>query len=75
MNVPANAGVPVEIGALVEPLAVAWRAVKLSHVKAGDKVLILGAGPVRMSVQGFAQWGSTSDRSVQIGVFVLKVAQ
>ena len=36
----------VDIGALMEPLAVAWHAVKRSNMKPGDKVLILGAGPV-----------------------------
>ena len=38
--------VTVEVGAMVEPLAVAWRVVKRSNVKSGDSVLILGAGPV-----------------------------
>ena len=37
---------PVELGALMEPLAVAWHAVKKSNIKAGDKVLVLGGGPV-----------------------------
>ncbi|KAI0819877.1 NAD-P-binding protein [Trametes gibbosa] len=40
----------LEVGALVEPLAVAWRAVKKSNVKAGDKVLVLGAGPIGVFV-------------------------
>ena len=31
---------------MIEPLAVAWHAVKKSKVKPTDKVLILGAGPV-----------------------------
>ena len=38
--------IAVDIGALMEPLAVAWHAVKRSNMKPGDKVLILGAGPV-----------------------------
>ncbi|KAI0672172.1 alcohol dehydrogenase GroES domain protein [Trametes maxima] len=41
---PSN--VPLEIGALMEPLAVSWRAIKKSQVKPGDSVLILGAGPI-----------------------------
>ena len=36
----------VELGALMEPLAVAWHAVKKSNIKVGDKVLVLGGGPV-----------------------------
>jgi (R,R)-butanediol dehydrogenase / meso-butanediol dehydrogenase / diacetyl reductase len=37
-------------GAIVEPLAVALHGVNLSCVKAGDKVLILGAGPIGLAV-------------------------
>jgi (R,R)-butanediol dehydrogenase / meso-butanediol dehydrogenase / diacetyl reductase len=37
-------------GALVEPLAVALHGVNLSGMKAGDKILILGAGPIGLAV-------------------------
>ena len=43
-HLPDN--VPLEIGALVEPLAVGWHAVKRSPFKKADAVLILGAGPI-----------------------------
>ena len=36
--------------ALVEPLAVAWHAVKISPFKKGDSVLVLGAGPIGLAV-------------------------
>lgn len=36
--------------ALVEPLAVAWHAVKTSPFKKGDSVLILGGGPIGLAV-------------------------
>lgn len=36
--------------ALVEPLAVAWHAVNVSPYKQGDKVLILGGGPIGLCV-------------------------
>lgn len=36
----------MEAGALVEPLAVGWHAVKCSPMKEGDAVLILGGGPI-----------------------------
>ncbi len=36
--------------ALVEPLAVAWHAVKISPFKQGDSVLILGGGPIGLAV-------------------------
>ncbi|KAF9460064.1 alcohol dehydrogenase GroES domain protein [Collybia nuda] len=38
--------VSLEVGACIEPLAVAWYAVKRSSFKSGDKVLICGAGPI-----------------------------
>lgn len=41
---------PLEIGALVEPLAVAWHAVSTSPFKDGDSVLVLGGGPIGLSV-------------------------
>ncbi|ORY71436.1 chaperonin 10-like protein [Pseudomassariella vexata] len=42
--------IPSDIGALVEPLAVAWHAVALSALKAGDDVLVMGAGPIGLAV-------------------------
>ncbi|KAG6820501.1 hypothetical protein H0H93_016308 [Arthromyces matolae] len=36
----------VEIGACIEPLAVAWHAIKRSGFAAGKSVLVLGAGPI-----------------------------
>ncbi|KAF1834536.1 sorbitol dehydrogenase [Decorospora gaudefroyi] len=41
--------VPLEIGALVEPLAVGWHAVKISPFKTGDVALVLGGGPIGIS--------------------------
>ncbi|KZT64228.1 alcohol dehydrogenase zinc-binding domain-containing protein [Daedalea quercina L-15889] len=38
--------IPLEIGALIEPLAVSWHAVKISRFKPGSSVLIIGAGPI-----------------------------
>ncbi|TFK73163.1 alcohol dehydrogenase GroES domain protein [Pluteus cervinus] len=38
--------VSLEVGACIEPLAVAWYAVKRSGFKPGDSALILGAGPI-----------------------------
>jgi len=36
--------IPLDVGALVEPLAVAWHAVKISGIKSGESALILGGG-------------------------------
>jgi threonine dehydrogenase-like Zn-dependent dehydrogenase len=53
--VPLPAGLPVELGALVEPLAVAYHAACRGGVQAGDKVLILGGGPIGQSAVLAAQ--------------------
>ncbi|KAH8695335.1 chaperonin 10-like protein [Talaromyces proteolyticus] len=42
--------VSLQVGALVEPLAVAWHAVKLSHLDRTDSVLVIGAGPIGLAV-------------------------
>jgi (R,R)-butanediol dehydrogenase/meso-butanediol dehydrogenase/diacetyl reductase len=52
-------------GAIVEPLAVALHGVNLSGVKAGDKVLILGAGPIGLAVAFWCRRKGASDIVVQ----------
>ena len=47
--------VSVADGAIVEPLAVALHGVNLSGFKAGDKVLVLGAGPIGLAVAFWAR--------------------
>jgi len=47
-HLPDN--VSLEIGALIEPLAVGWHAVSISPWKPGHSVLILGGGPIGLSV-------------------------
>jgi (R,R)-butanediol dehydrogenase/meso-butanediol dehydrogenase/diacetyl reductase len=42
-------------GAIVEPLAVALHGVGLSGLKAGDKALVLGAGPIGLAVAFWAR--------------------
>ncbi|GAB3716133.1 zinc-dependent alcohol dehydrogenase [Nocardiopsis oceani] len=41
---------PVELGALIEPLAVAVHAVRNANVRSTDAVLVLGGGPIGQSV-------------------------
>lgn len=56
MTVPADAvhilpaGVGLDVGALVEPLAVGWHAVERSSMGKGDKVLVVGGGPIGIAV-------------------------
>lgn len=43
---PLLPNVSLELGALVEPLAVGWHAVEISPFKETDTVLVLGGGPI-----------------------------
>ncbi|EOD48777.1 putative sorbitol dehydrogenase protein [Neofusicoccum parvum UCRNP2] len=47
-KLPEN--VSLEIGALIEPLAVGWHAVNISPWKPESSVLVLGGGPIGLSV-------------------------
>ncbi|KAF2762302.1 GroES-like protein [Pseudovirgaria hyperparasitica] len=42
--------VSLEVGALIEPLAVGWHAVELSPYKDNDSALVLGGGPIGLAV-------------------------
>lgn len=42
--------ISLEVGALVEPLAVGWHAVDFSPFAPGDTALVLGAGPIGLAV-------------------------
>ena len=44
--VPIPANTPIELAALTEPVSCIVRAVKKSHLRLGESVLILGAGPI-----------------------------
>jgi threonine dehydrogenase-like Zn-dependent dehydrogenase len=48
LALPSN--ISLAVGALVEPLAVAWHAVSASPLKEGDRVLVLGGGPIGLAV-------------------------
>lgn len=47
-HLPKN--IPLDIGALVEPLSVAWHAVDMAELKGGEDVLVMGGGPIGLSV-------------------------
>lgn len=38
--------IPVDVAALIEPLAVAWHAVRIAKLNEGELALVLGAGPI-----------------------------
>jgi L-iditol 2-dehydrogenase len=52
---PLPDGVSPEEGALLEPLGVALHSVNLSHLKPGDTVAILGAGPIGLLIGAVAR--------------------
>lgn len=47
---PIPEGVPYDIAALCEPLAVAMHGVNRAQVKAGDKVVVFGCGPIGLGM-------------------------
>jgi threonine dehydrogenase-like Zn-dependent dehydrogenase len=47
---PLPDNISLEVGALIEPLAVGWHAVDISPYKPGDSVLVLGGGPIGLAV-------------------------
>ena len=52
-------------GAIIEPLAVALHGVNLSGLKAGDKALVLGAGPIGLAVAFWAKRFGAAKVAVQ----------
>jgi threonine dehydrogenase-like Zn-dependent dehydrogenase len=48
--VALSPGTPIVYGALIEPLAVAFHAVRRARIGAGQKVLVIGGGPIGQSV-------------------------
>jgi (R,R)-butanediol dehydrogenase/meso-butanediol dehydrogenase/diacetyl reductase len=48
-------GLTLADGALIEPLAVALHGINLSGLNTGDKVLVLGAGPIGLAVAFWAR--------------------
>lgn len=53
--VPLPDNVSFEEGAMVEPLAVGLHAVDNAGIRVGDRVLVIGAGPIGLSVTAFAR--------------------
>jgi 2-desacetyl-2-hydroxyethyl bacteriochlorophyllide A dehydrogenase len=47
--VPFDSGVPLEWGALAEPLSVGARAARVGRIDAEDEVLVVGGGPIGLS--------------------------
>lgn len=48
--IPLPDSVSLKVGALMEPLAVAWHCVRISGFQKGQTALILGAGPIGLAI-------------------------
>jgi threonine dehydrogenase-like Zn-dependent dehydrogenase len=59
-------GIPWDTAALVEPLAVAYRAVARGRVSPGDTVVVIGPGPVGLLISSAARIAGAS-RVVMVG--------
>ncbi|ACL58652.1 zinc-dependent alcohol dehydrogenase [Methylobacterium nodulans] len=52
---PLPAGLPLDVAALAEPLAVAVNAVDVAEVQPGERVVVLGPGPIGLGIAWIAQ--------------------
>ncbi|GJF34499.1 dehydrogenase [Kitasatospora sp. NE20-6] len=50
LTLPVPNGLPVDVAALTEPMAVAWHAVNRGEVRRKDVAVVLGCGPVGLAV-------------------------
>ncbi|KAF3037222.1 hypothetical protein E8E12_005001 [Didymella heteroderae] len=48
--IPLPSNIPLDIGALVEPLSVAWHAVSAAPIEPDTVALVLGGGPIGLAV-------------------------
>jgi threonine dehydrogenase-like Zn-dependent dehydrogenase len=48
LKLPDN--IPLDVGALVEPLSVAWHAISAASLTADSVVLVLGGGPIGLAI-------------------------
>ena len=63
--VPLPSDLTLADGAIIEPLAVALHGINLSQMRTGDKVLVLGAGPIGLAVAFWARRFGASRVAVQ----------
>ncbi len=50
LALPIPNGLPVDVAALTEPMAVAWHAVRRGEVGKGDVAIVIGCGPIGLAV-------------------------
>lgn len=53
--------ISLKVGALVQPLTIAWHAIRISNFKKGDKALICGGGPIGLAITILLRvWGAST---------------
>jgi 2-desacetyl-2-hydroxyethyl bacteriochlorophyllide A dehydrogenase len=73
---PIPDALPFETAALIEPLAVALHGVNRSGARAGDKVVVLGAGPIGLGIVWWlAQRGVQDVVAVDLSDYRLELAR
>ena len=65
---------PMTLGALVEPLAVACHDVRLGEVAPGEKVVVIGGGPIGLLNALVAQYAGAEVRVAEVNAFRLQAA-
>lgn len=59
--IPLPSSISLKVAALVQPLTIAWHAIRLSGFKHGDKALVCGAGPIGLAILTLLQvWGAST---------------
>ena len=61
--VPLPAGVGLDAGALVEPMAVSLHGVRMAGIRPGDRALVIGAGPIGLAA---AYWAKRAGAKVAV---------
>lgn len=59
--IPLPASTPEHLGALVEPLAVGWHAVRRARLRSDESIVVIGGGPIGQAVALAAQRAGVSD--------------
>lgn len=66
---------PLRLGAVVEPIAVACHDVRMGEVHAGERVVIIGGGPIGMLVAMVAQIRGAQVLMAEVNPFRVQLAQ